>query len=98
MDIITGISKLDAKKALQCLPTKKGEKGPKKYSSSSTPKLTIKTALLVQNDLSDEEDGELLVLAAVEEIVYEHSVFLKVELGKTLATLRVRSKKPECKS
>ena len=95
MDIITGISKIDVKKALACVP-KKG--GPKKAPKNTMPKLTIKTALLVQNDLNDEEDGELLVLAAVEEVVYEHSIFLQVELGQALATLRVRSKKPECKS
>lgn len=75
MDIITGISKIDAKKALACVP-KKG--GPKKAPKNTMPKLTIKTALLVQNDLNDEEDGELLVLAAVEEVVYEHSIPVQV--------------------
>ena len=56
----------------------------------------MKTALLVQNDLDRETDGELLILLAIEEIVWEYKSFLQVSFGSALATLRVRSENPDC--
>mmetsp|Transcript_27833 Transcript_27833/g.39102 ORF Transcript_27833/g.39102 Transcript_27833/m.39102 type:complete len:556 (+) Transcript_27833:521-2188(+) len=58
------------------------------------PQVEIRTSLFVKSDLT--EGGELLVLAAIEEIAITKLAVFGVTFGGGLAILRVRSESPEC--
>ena len=99
LDIVIGVTKLLPLNLddLVCLPSESSQSsGPKKAKLPLIPKISIKTSLLVQKDIDAANDGELVILGAVEEIVFDFKGFLQVSFGAALTMLRIRSENPEC--
>jgi hypothetical protein len=92
---IPKIVKADFLQNAVCAPS--DATGGKTKPDFKLPKLTMKTSLFIKNDLDDKtEEGELLVLAAVEEIRWIAQTFIEISLGTAVGALRVRSAYPDC--
>lgn len=86
---------------LKCLPSDPGNSPSfsnfELTKAGNTPKWFMQGSLLVQNDINKEDDGELVVLFAIEELFFEKKSIFRFSLGTALATLRIRSENPKCK-
>lgn len=76
-----------------CKPSEKVTRA----STRDIPKILTKGSLFIKNDLlTDTENGELLVVMAVDEIKMIVAKVLSLDLGSAYGALRVRSEDPSC--
>jgi len=73
--------------------------GNEKPAKPAGPPFNVQVAgsLFVKNDLGDEDDdGELLILGVVDEIIIKFKGVVQIDVGTLNAALRIRASKPEC--